>query len=1032
MAGTLTALNDFGAVWLWLDGWADRMLLFGRLLCFQPPAGAVAGALLGLAAQRLASADERWLATSGSLLLLPGTIVVGHLSFAGPKASELPGRPLLEAFVVGALFAGTWLALRLAQVLVREAEDATGPKRAGLAGCLLLAGFVLCKINQLVLPRLYSHAHATVSVISAFTFALMTVVCLAGRRGRRARHGLVPCGLTALCISPLVLGANLLTLDRHQNLRVALLDPRASNSRALLLAAEPLLLRQRQRPSSAVARARAARLAREQHADSLSGTYIDLPNAHILLITIDALRADHLGTYGYGRPVSPNMDALSRQAVVFERAYAQAPHSSFSLASLMASEYLHETVELKEPLPKATLATALGAYGYHTAAFYTRGIFHTAGRELRPYDRSAFGFARHEHRNLDAAAATARALLEIDRVACGNDRPVCLWIHYFDVHEPYRADSFGSSDLDRYDSEIARVDRAVQILISKMRGCTQRPVIVAITADHGEEFREHGGVYHGSSLYDEQTRVPLIVSVPGWKPIRVGTPVELVDVAPTLLALVGVTKPLSMRGNDLRPLMLGNRFDVGPAFSAVVHKRMAVRWPYKLIADLRFGLYELYDLGLDPRERNNRADEHPELLESLRGEIYAWLDSLRRQPSPDPVQDSARWRLAIDRGRLADGRSVQPLCQLVLDSSAPIELRVEASRILGRLRDQGARASLLVAMKSSNPDLSAEASIALGRLGDEAAGVRLRQLVHAEEPTLRTRAAVSLAVLRDTAAVPGLIDALWLAPTSYEREDAVRWLGRLGDPDALEPLLTLLPDVRLRYLVVVALGQLGDHRAYDALVDVLSWERQSNVRDNVVRALGLLGDPRALDQVLELAVREPELKYAPETLVRLGALQRGLVGGSNVSRRRPGSAGFRLCHRARPNHDWDYQHQSWCESRGSRVSLRLEVPDAVRTSPVTTVVITLRRQDSPGAATVDLRLGGVDLPSLGVDGRWSEHRYSLPSTVFSGATAQAVLQGPPGARFAIDHMLLVPRMCGLQSWFGECRDHDSTHALTRD
>src|SRR5207344_1258493 len=113
---------------------------------------------------------------------------------------------------------------------------------------------------------------------------------------------------------------------------------------------------------------------------------------------------------------------------------------------------------------------------------------------------------------------------------------------------------------------------------------------------------EHGGVYHGSTLFDEQDRVPLIVNVEGIAPRRVAEPVELVDVTPTLINLVGVEPASSMRGEDLRPYAMGLARRTTTIHAAVTHKRMVLDWPYKLIADLRFDLYELYDLSTDPGE----------------------------------------------------------------------------------------------------------------------------------------------------------------------------------------------------------------------------------------------------------------------------------------------------------------------------------------------------------------------------------------------------------------------------------------------
>ncbi|HEY6877391.1 MAG TPA: sulfatase-like hydrolase/transferase, partial [Polyangiales bacterium] len=663
--------------------------------------------------------------------------------------------------------------------------------------------------------------------------------------------------------------ANARSLDANLNVRVALFDARSPSSRALLSVADPWLR------------------ALEAHNQPPRASYAPrsstpLPaiaaGAHVVLITIDALRADHLGAYGYARPVSPKLDAFARAAVRFERAYAQAPHSSYSLSSLHTSEYLHELVELGRPLPEATLARAFAAHGYHTAAFYTSGIFHTEGEKLAPLRDSAFGFSLFDHTDRESEQQTDRVLDEVERIKARGEPSSLLWVHYFDVHEPYQQTTFGSGEMDRYDSEILHVDREVDRLIRELDARLTKPVVIAITADHGEEFRDHGGVYHGSTLYDEQVRVPLILRAPGLAPRTVEAPVESIDVAPTLLSIVGAPVPASMRGRDLRG-------PTAPAvFSAVLTKRMALRWPHKLIADLRFGLFELYDLGRDPDERKNLASGAPDTLNDLRGMVYGWLDSMDTRKSDDPTVGFER---ALDLGRLGDRRAVEPLSALLLNTSAPLALRAQAGQNLAKLADPRSVPALLAGLHTEPAEVAAEAAIALGRLYDGRARDPLRRLMHVEDPYLRARAAVSLGRLRDRAAVPALIDALWVAPTQYEREEAVRWLGRLGDPRATEPLLTLLSEFSLRYLLAVALGQVGgmsgDTRAYPDLIGMLDWESRTNIRDEVVRGLGLLRDARAIPALVRAFEQDPALKNTAESLVRLDALGRGAIGGLDMN-----------------------------------------------------------------------------------------------------------------------------------------------------
>ena len=1018
----LMALGDYGAHWLWLESASDRLQFLLRLLGTQLPAGAlvgaVVGACLGLLAPALAAAllrQPRWgirsehaqhLAHTAVLgaLCMPGAVTVAYLLFTGGKMSRLSMRPYLQPvtalLLVGLCLAAIYAGLRL----LAWSQQASAPAR-GRAGLLSLGlGFGFTKLDQWILPNLYNYLHGVLTVLSFAVLALGLLLLLQRRLGPLLRAA----GLPALLLSLLAGAVCLDTLEANQNVRVALLNPHASHSRSLLQWLSPALRPTTDGAQLASARAAARRAQAARQRRTIAAGMPVLENAHILLITIDALRADHLGMHGYGRATSPELDRLAQHAVVFDRAYAPAPHSSFSLSSLMTSEYLHETVDLGHPLPSSTLARVLGEAGYHTAGFYTDGIFHTQGDRLRDYRDDAYGFALHEHRNQAADLMTDRVLREIDRTVARGEPSSLTWVHYFDVHEPYEATTFGTADMDRYDSEILRVDGAVARLIREARERFSRDVIVAITADHGEEFRDHGGLYHGSTLYEEQVRVPLLLDIPGVPGRRIPAPVETIDLAPTLLSLVGVHPPNSMRGDDLRALSTGKLDSQGPAFSAVMHKRMVVHWPHKLIADLRFGLYELYDLQRDPRERRNLVDAQPHLFESLRGEIYAWLDSLSAPPSgasaPEPH------RVALERGRLGDRRAVEPLSQIVIDPQRPTPVRRESARILGHLADRRSAQSLVNAMGTDNRLVGAEAAIALGRMYDKRARDALRKLVNTEDPDLRSRAAVSLGRLRDSAAVPGLIETLWVAPNKYEREEAVRWLGRLRDSRAIDPLIQLLPETRTRYLVVVALGQIGDERAFEPLRGVLSWEHHANIRDNVVRGLGLLDDPRALPVVVPLASREPLLKNTGESLVRLGAIDRGFIGGTDVGPQVPGLRGFADCHSGPLLHDWNYQHRTHCETRRSRASLRLALEaEVAQAQNGLLAVLSVRRTDQSQATNLHAEIGGRPVATLKIDGKWAEHRWKLPAHALEPGTLRVRLRaGEEHVRFAVDHLLLVP------------------------
>jgi arylsulfatase A-like enzyme/HEAT repeat protein len=1026
-AGLMSALSDYGAHWLFMESGRDRWALLLRLLSTQVPACAALGLAAALVywvasgpshALALRSTKARpdhrrrwqraYLALGLTLPVVPACWMVAAQLFRGGRMKQLQAGAWLQTGVALALCVVVVVALYVALSLVRHARGASRRGALLATAPLLTVGFVASKLDQHTLPNLYAYLHAVLAVTALTAFAAAIAAVAVRLRGiHRLGRGPV---VGAVLFAALLAGAwahGFRALDENQNVRVALLSANMPHSRTLFLGLEPLLPRVDPRLADAARKRAAMRRAARTGASDPSTQLPTTPDSHVLLISIDALRADRLGALGNTRKLTPELDALAARGVLFERAYAQAPHSSYSLSSLMTSEYLHETLDLGQPAPTETLASVLADAGYHTAAFYTRGIFHTAGEKLALYENNAFGFALHDHQDRPAELMTDRVLSEVDRVVERGEPSSLLWVHYFDVHEPYEATTLGTSDVDRYDSEILATDRAIGRLTREVERRFDKPVTIAVTADHGEEFHEHGGVYHGSSLYDEQVRIPLIVVSPALPATRIATPVESVDIAPTLLGLADIAAPTSMRGVDLRALALGQGAPRGPVFSAVIHKKMVVSWPYKLIADLRFSLFELYDLQNDPRERDNLADRDPQRMQALRGEVYAWLDSLTLTRE----RSEAEGPIALVWGRLGDRRAVEPLARLVLDDAAPSPHRSEAARLLGKLADTTAAHSLFAATGVRDGWVRAEAAIALGRMFDPRAASMLRKLVDAEDPGIRSRAAVSLGRLRDPHAVPALIDALWIAPSGYEREEAIRWLGRLRQPAALEPLIEVLREPHTRHLVVIALGDLGDARGFEPLTQVLAYERNTNVRDGVMRALGTLGDPRALDVIVPLATQDASLGNAAESLVRLDAVKRGYVGGTDITRALVSPQTFDHCYAGPLRHDWDYLRRTYCRTRAASTPLSITVPPRVtEANGGAVLVMALRRADSVKAVSLKVNVDDQALSTAQADGAWVELRWPIaPGTLHAPSVRVEIETEDPKARLDVDHILVLPR-----------------------
>jgi membrane-anchored protein YejM (alkaline phosphatase superfamily) len=335
------------------------------------------------------------------------------------------------------------------------------------------------------------------------------------------------------------------------------------------------------------------------------------PGYSVLLITIDALRADHVGTYGYVRPTTPNLDELATEGVVFEHAYTSAPQTSFAIASIMTGTHFR-AVRAAPP----TWAEHFGRAGYATAAFYPEPVFFTERPRFAALEARHLGFERAV---VDWGTADARAFQVSSFVNdLPRDRPFFAWAHLFEPHEPHDARAeypFGGDDVARYDSEIAFADRGVGTLVRLVRA--RRPqTIVIITADHGEAFGEHASRYHGTTLYEEQTHVPLVIIAPElFQPTRIARPVQTIDLLPTIARTVGVALDGPLRGRDL--FASGE----GVAFASLAEQSMLAVGNDRLICQTSIGTCTLFDLGSDPTQ-NDPLVSGPR-IDALRASLVA-------------------------------------------------------------------------------------------------------------------------------------------------------------------------------------------------------------------------------------------------------------------------------------------------------------------------------------------------------------------------------------------------------------------------
>jgi arylsulfatase A-like enzyme len=377
------------------------------------------------------------------------------------------------------------------------------------------------------------------------------------------------------------------------------------------------------------------------------------PLRSVILISLDTLRADHLGAYGYSRPTSPRLDAFAAEGVVFERAIAQASSTRPSHRSLFQSRPASATTR-----DGPALAESLSLAGVRTAAFTGGGIV-----------SARLGFERGFETWEEGSGGLAWALPRVEAwLRAHQGERFFLFLHTYDIHLPYDPPApFDSMFLPDYRGVVRGKD--TRNLLRRVRGLRVRgfddsdakPVLteadrrqivalydggiryadahlgrlfdllgsldlwdetaVVVFSDHGEEFWDHGSVSHSHTLFQELIHVPLIFRAPALSPRRIPSVVPLLDIAPTLLDLLGLPIPVGFTGRSLLPLMTGVETQAR-AFPA--EQRALKAWidpPWKLVIDEDGGEPLLFHLTDDPQERQSRTREEPERVAALQARL---------------------------------------------------------------------------------------------------------------------------------------------------------------------------------------------------------------------------------------------------------------------------------------------------------------------------------------------------------------------------------------------------------------------------
>jgi arylsulfatase A-like enzyme len=429
------------------------------------------------------------------------------------------------------------------------------------------------------------------------------------------------------------------------------------------------------------------------------------PSRNVLLIVVDSLRRDHLGCYGSTRATSPSLDRFAAAATRFDDATSQASWTTPAMGALLTSRYpttlgIQGTISAL-PDGALLLSEVLAAEGFATGAVVSHSFCSSQWNFQQ-------GFQQFDESNVlghDAVTSEAVTDRALDFVKEHRADPFFLWVHYFDPHFGYVAHpewdfavapgyagpvrsgmtyeelwkmrrSLAPADLDQverlYDSEVAFTDRAIGRLLDglKAQGVDEKTLVV-ITADHGEEFLDHGGLFHGKTLYGEVLHVPLLARLPGLPPGVDARAVASVDLFPTLLDALGVPAPEGIAGRSLLRRATGqdeiaaagapgtDDLELRPIFSELdttkgVPLRCVTMGGLKLVRDLGSGARQLFDLTADPREQRDLAptlDPASEIARRFRAldhRLDAWLAAVERTrlgAHPVEIDEQERRRL---------------------------------------------------------------------------------------------------------------------------------------------------------------------------------------------------------------------------------------------------------------------------------------------------------------------------------------------------------------------------------------------------
>lgn len=400
---------------------------------------------------------------------------------------------------------------------------------------------------------------------------------------------------------------------------------------------------------------------------------------NLVLVTVDTLRADRLSCYGYPRATTPNLDRLLGSGVRFAVARTVEPLTNPALASLLTSRYPHEHGASRNGLPQRpglpSLPRVLGQRGFRTGAFVgnwtLRDSISGLGEHFDTYrqiaSRKRWLMLKSEATGDDLTRAALEWLASVRRES--PDRPFLLWVHYVEPHAPYRTQaSFlrrlgyrgrpEPSARERYDSEVAFADHSIgELLAGVARLAGGEDTLIAFAGDHGESLGEHGYWGHGRHLYENNLRIPMGVVWEGkLAPAVVTAPASILDLAPTLLGLIGYPALPDPRGFDWTPVL---RQQAPPPHRTSYFQahRGAVQTVEDLSRARRRGLLEV-GLLLGSQKETLRLRGGERLLVDLSRDPSDQRSLVDRRSLPS--ESLLRWQRLVEQGLVSADRLPPP------------------------------------------------------------------------------------------------------------------------------------------------------------------------------------------------------------------------------------------------------------------------------------------------------------------------------------------------------------------------------------